>query len=95
MEARKEVIDKWTKQNDHCLTVACLRRTWFLERVLKLGLVNIAKEYLCVRVIYLALLVLQHLMFLIPVCYMSRSTSMRQGLGGQMAPELYCALPLR
>jgi len=23
------------------------RRTWFLERVLKLGLVNIAKEYLC------------------------------------------------
>lgn len=26
----------------------CHRRTWFLERVLKLGLVNIAKEYICV-----------------------------------------------
>ena len=25
------------------------RRTWFLERVLKLGLVQIAKEYECVR----------------------------------------------
>ena len=26
-----------------------LRRNWFLERVLKLGLVNVAKEYQCVR----------------------------------------------
>jgi hypothetical protein len=26
-----------------------IRRTWFLERVLKLGLVQIAKEYECVR----------------------------------------------
>jgi hypothetical protein len=33
------------------LTVDSLfaRRTWFLERVLKLGLVQIAKEYECVR----------------------------------------------
>ena len=27
------------------------RRTWFLERVLKLGLVQIAKEYQCVRLV--------------------------------------------
>ena len=27
-----------------------IRRTWFLERVLKLGLVQIAKEYQCVRI---------------------------------------------
>ena len=27
----------------------CTRRTWFLERVLKLGLTQIAKEYQCVR----------------------------------------------
>jgi hypothetical protein len=32
------------------LTIANVhRRTWFLERVLKLGLVQIAKEYECVR----------------------------------------------
>jgi hypothetical protein len=29
--------------------LALRRRTWFLERVLKLGLVQIAKEYECVR----------------------------------------------
>lgn len=28
------------------------RRTWFLERVLKLGLVQMAKEYQCVSVSY-------------------------------------------
>jgi hypothetical protein len=32
----------------HSHTLSC-RRTWFLERVLKLGLVQIAKEYECVR----------------------------------------------
>jgi hypothetical protein len=31
------------------LHVLSHRRTWFLERVLKLGLVQIAKEYECVR----------------------------------------------
>jgi hypothetical protein len=28
---------------------SCNRRNWFLERVLKLGLTQIAKEYQCVR----------------------------------------------
>jgi len=28
---------------------SCIRRNWFLERVLKLGLTQIAKEYQCVR----------------------------------------------
>jgi hypothetical protein len=32
-----------------CRQLRLHRRTWFLERVLKLGLIQIAKEFECVR----------------------------------------------
>jgi len=56
-EASRFVLDNpggWPEQELSTLSSETLlklekRRTWFLERVLKLGLVQIAKEYECVR----------------------------------------------
>ena len=56
-EASRFVLDNpggWSEEELGTLSQATLlklekRRTWFLERVLKLGLVNIAKDYQCVR----------------------------------------------
>jgi len=56
-EASRFVLDNpggWPEQELNTLSSETLlklekRRTWFLERVLKLGLVQIAKEYECVR----------------------------------------------
>lgn len=56
-EASRFVLDNpggWSEDELSTLSPATLlklekRRTWFLERVLKLGLVQIAKEYQCVR----------------------------------------------
>lgn len=55
-EASRFVLDNpggWSEDELSTLSPATLlklekRRTWFLERVLKLGLVQIAKEYQCV-----------------------------------------------
>lgn len=52
LEAREKVIFAKLRPSRRLQTGSVYRRTWFLERVLKLGLVNIAKEYLCVSIMH-------------------------------------------
>ena len=62
-EASRFVLDNpggWSEEEMSTLSGETLlklekRRTWFLERVLKLGLVAIAKEYQCVSLRKLSL----------------------------------------
>jgi hypothetical protein len=61
------------------------RRTWFLERILKLGSTNIAREYQCVRNFPNHF---RALSWKNAVCYMSRTCRLRQAARGEMETRL-------
>ena len=69
------------------------RRTWFLERVLKLGLTQIAKEYQCVRV--KSLLPVSAAFIRSIVFYMSRLTDMCTTPRGEVETSISSCLSLR
>ena len=69
------------------------RRNWFLERVLKLGLTMIAKEYQCVREFHF-LSILRPKFAPDAVPHMPRSSDVRSSIGGEMAAGLSRRLPL-
>lgn len=69
------------------------RRNWFLERVLKLGLTMIAKEYQCVCEFHFSYIVSPNLA-LNTVPHVPRSSDMRSSLGREMATGLSRRLPL-
>jgi hypothetical protein len=84
-------------------TIAHLyRRTWFLERVLKLGLIQIAKEYECVRpvpcpeiiTVLTGVVCLFGCVHASAVSVLSRPAHMRATARRKMAPVLPGRLPL-
>lgn len=74
------------------LKLRTIRRNWFLERVLKLGLTLIAKEYQCVSLYLGPLSSIRGIHSSVPI--LSRFNQLRSALGREMATSLPCRLQI-